>query len=597
MQHCCLFNDRIEYYHNTTDAERQLRRRGTIQLTGVKGVQEGRHSFVLQSDVNNMEMRVVTQDDLEAWVGHIKQVIADMAKRKERASHPETSQAKHANMGTPCFGKGDSGFEAWPAGHPPMSDKTSVLALKFPTAPWPAPPNFMPELRKNLLALGFVRCRVRSISFKEGSVMAEVQGSKEQIKDFQEAHVANPSMFGVMGYTLSEMTLVIESGKEVNKRVEVDLDAPLHSAILGIQHGGCLSNKFFVLYRDRLDYFEDKKDAVSGVRPLGRIALAEVREYEAYGSGFILKLLGRSIGLHVPADDDPKLWTTFLSQALSNNIAPDAKTRRESWGMGRFKTATAKAKAGSKPKRQALSQRGPRDREERAITPRAITPRRDAGGARDVTPNRSINTSTTPFSARGSPSSAISAVSPGSNSFTSDMADNRLLWVCTREETRRESNGGLWTHRDIARKINTKQSTIVQQQPEVSDKLTGDRTHRALSVRKGTNVNENTTTRISERPSGISLLTSRSTPDITTKVNDPNRCFKIRVGPDRMEVKGKVNEIGKASTGWLRKGPSDSCEGLADKVGRFDNSRSAPSLNGEVRTAGVSSDSVRRPLS
>lgn len=176
------------------------------------------------------------------------------------------------------------------------------------------------------------------------------------------------------------------------------------------------------------------------------------------------------------------------------------------------------------------------------------------------------------------------------------MAANRLLWVNTREETRRESNGGLWTHRNIAGKVNTKQSTIVQQKTEISDKLTGDRSQRALCVRKGSNVNENTDTCIIKRTPGVNLLTSRSTADvITNKVNESSRCYKIRVGPDRMEVRGKVNEIGKASTGWLKRGPSDATEGLASKVGTFVNSRSAPALDGNVRVAGIGSDSVRRP--
>lgn len=90
----------------------------------------------------------------------------------------------------------------------------------------------------------------------------------------------------------------------------------LHQGALGIQHSGKLMKKFFVLYPERLDYFETAVDAVSGQRPLGRIALAEVTGHEVFGVGLILDLLGRKVGLKADHDTDVKEWDAALKQAM-----------------------------------------------------------------------------------------------------------------------------------------------------------------------------------------------------------------------------------------------------------------------------------------
>merc|ERR1719247_2589637 len=71
----------------------------------------------------------------------------------------------------------------------------------------------------------------------------------------------------------------------------------IHQGPLSIQHAGRLMKKFFVLYPDRLDYFENAVQAVSGQPPLGRIALSELLGHDIFGCGLILDLLGRKIGL------------------------------------------------------------------------------------------------------------------------------------------------------------------------------------------------------------------------------------------------------------------------------------------------------------
>lgn len=91
---------------------------------------------------------------------------------------------------------------------------------------------------------------------------------------------------------------------------------------LGIQHGGRLMKKFFVLYPDRLDYFENAVDALSGQRPLGRIALSEVTSHEVFGVGLILDLLGRKVGLKADHDTEVNEWNTALRQAMAGIRPP-----------------------------------------------------------------------------------------------------------------------------------------------------------------------------------------------------------------------------------------------------------------------------------
>jgi len=92
---------------------------------------------------------------------------------------------------------------------------------------------------------------------------------------------------------------------------------PIHQGPLSIQHTGRLMKKYFVLYPERLDYFESPVDAVSGQKPLGRIALSEVMSHEMFGTGLILDLLGRKVGLKADHDSDVKQWDKVIKQAMS----------------------------------------------------------------------------------------------------------------------------------------------------------------------------------------------------------------------------------------------------------------------------------------
>lgn len=119
----------------------------------------------------------------------------------------------------------------------------------------------------------------------------------------------------------------------------------VYQGSLGIHHGGQLTKKYFVLYKDRLDYHDTKEDADSEARPRGRMCLSEVTSYEAYGNGFILKLLGRSVGLHVGEDAEAgKAWERSLKQALiestgqspANSSSQGPSKNRAAKGAGKY---------------------------------------------------------------------------------------------------------------------------------------------------------------------------------------------------------------------------------------------------------------------
>jgi len=95
----------------------------------------------------------------------------------------------------------------------------------------------------------------------------------------------------------------------------------IYQGELGIQHGGKLTKKHFVLYPDRLDYFDTPVDAVSG-KPTGRISLSEVANHEVFGCGLILDMLGRKVGLKAAHDSDVKQWDKMLKQAMASVRPP-----------------------------------------------------------------------------------------------------------------------------------------------------------------------------------------------------------------------------------------------------------------------------------
>jgi len=107
-----------------------------------------------------------------------------------------------------------------------------------------------------------------------------------------------------------------EAKRFVPTRLQHLQEHPLLRGPLGIQHEGRLTEKHFLLYRDRLDYFDSTTDARADVRPRGRIAASDVSGFEVVGSGFVLDLMGRKIGLHAEPGANLQTWASMLDQVF-----------------------------------------------------------------------------------------------------------------------------------------------------------------------------------------------------------------------------------------------------------------------------------------
>jgi hypothetical protein len=94
-------------------------------------------------------------------------------------------------------------------------------------------------------------------------------------------------------------------------------EAPLHHGLLGVQPQGQLVTGYFVLFRDRLDFWNSTTEAAACQRPKGRIIMTDIRGLELVNNGFVVNYKGRKMGLHVRNNDDFHAWTCALLGALA----------------------------------------------------------------------------------------------------------------------------------------------------------------------------------------------------------------------------------------------------------------------------------------
>jgi hypothetical protein len=94
-------------------------------------------------------------------------------------------------------------------------------------------------------------------------------------------------------------------------------DPPLQYGLLGVQPQGQLVTGFFVLFKDRLDFWNAPVDASSGLRPNGRFYLADVRSVEMVNSGLILNHKGRKMGLCTSTNQELHKWCNALLASLA----------------------------------------------------------------------------------------------------------------------------------------------------------------------------------------------------------------------------------------------------------------------------------------
>eukprot|EP00929_Paragymnodinium_shiwhaense_P000984 TRINITY_DN101198_c0_g1_i1.p1 TRINITY_DN101198_c0_g1~~TRINITY_DN101198_c0_g1_i1.p1 ORF type:complete len:1402 (+),score=358.06 TRINITY_DN101198_c0_g1_i1:116-4321(+) len=123
-------------------------------------------------------------------------------------------------------------------------------------------------------------------------------------------------------------------------------DKWVHHGILGVAPKGQLVSGYFVLFQDRLDFWNRPAEAASGLRPAGRIQISDVRSLETVSTGLILNYKGRKLGLHVGNNEDLHVW----SSALLRVLAPAAPSN-EGQGDARGRGGSAQVRSNSAPPR------------------------------------------------------------------------------------------------------------------------------------------------------------------------------------------------------------------------------------------------------
>jgi hypothetical protein len=234
----------------------------------------------------------------------------------------------------------------------------------------------------------------------------------------------------------------------------------LHQGHLGIQHAGKLTKKFFVLYTDRLDYFETPVDAVSGKRPLGRIALSEVTSHEVFGCGLILDLLGRKVGLKADDDADVKQWDTSLKQAIAAG-RPTMDVLTTSRGI----MPVAGRPRSSSPRKRVR----PRVYDFRHVPGCEACPH--CGGCSASPPIESLSFGSASRRARSVDSAVFESSSAAGSSAvlstslsmnpSNTSSNSKQSWVMVNTFERfNHANGRQYANSDVARNVNTKVTAI-----------------------------------------------------------------------------------------------------------------------------------------
>mmetsp|Transcript_12305 Transcript_12305/g.33192 ORF Transcript_12305/g.33192 Transcript_12305/m.33192 type:complete len:529 (-) Transcript_12305:148-1734(-) len=137
-------------------------------------------------------------------------------------------------------------------------------------------------------------------------------------------------------------------------------DPPLHNGLLGVNHNRRFVTGYFVLFKDRFDFWNRPLEAAEGRNPCGRILLSGVWSFETVSNGFILNYKGRKIGMHVRTNADLHEW----SQALLSVLAP-----QDGVGAPASGKATSSSAGGLVPSKATSSSAN-------TDTPRAPSPRR-----------------------------------------------------------------------------------------------------------------------------------------------------------------------------------------------------------------------------
>lgn len=96
------------------------------------------------------------------------------------------------------------------------------------------------------------------------------------------------------------------------------MSCPIHEGPLQISKRKGKEMRYFVLYRDHLEYYLTEEQAKGVEWPRGRVAIEEVRRLEVVGKdGFVLHLDSQEVPLSVLRRPDLQLWLDALRKAIT----------------------------------------------------------------------------------------------------------------------------------------------------------------------------------------------------------------------------------------------------------------------------------------
>lgn len=259
-RHCTLYPDRFEYSTEgkkgglSSPSTAVKQQKGVVNVGSIRGFRILDHGFVIRTDNSELELSVLQNKDLEEWTTAFRGVFTGRYPIQRPA---ETGGAVRGRPNIRIVDTAAGQGAAEQRGRSPQAPST-------------------PSLKTRCRGCG---AEIRSEAFACGNC------GMKQLADVEE---------------------------EANKK-----QVPIYQGPLWIQHRGHLVKRFFFLFKDRLDYFDNSTDLSLNLPPRGRIALIEVLGHEVFGTGFILNLLGRRVGLKADTDHEIKQWDAALREVLA----------------------------------------------------------------------------------------------------------------------------------------------------------------------------------------------------------------------------------------------------------------------------------------
>jgi len=113
-----------------------------------------------------------------------------------------------------------------------------------------------------------------------------------------------------------------------NERAHARTEEFLYAGVLGYEDCGVIVQRYTTLFKDRLDSWDNPRQAATGQPPRGRVALCDVRRIEMVRGGFVLKCKGRKVELFVADPSHMVAWSGALHSVVNTQYEPRPERAR-----------------------------------------------------------------------------------------------------------------------------------------------------------------------------------------------------------------------------------------------------------------------------